>query len=245
MLNKSLTHPLVVDPSVFDDTSEAALRQRPIRSFALRGGHMSPAQKLAYDTLKPRWSINYQSHEFTFDVFERPAPLILEIGFGMGETTAKIAQALPQFNFVALEVYTAGVGSLLKLIDQLQLHNLRIMQHDAVEVLTNMVAPNSLAGIHIFFPDPWHKAKHHKRRLIQPGFAALAASRLSANGYLHCATDWQAYAQQMLVVCTSESALKNSVHDYAVKPAYRPQTKFETRGIKLGHGVWDLVFHKT
>jgi tRNA (guanine-N7-)-methyltransferase len=244
-VSKSIHHPIVVDPQVFQDQSPEALINRPIRSFALRGGHMSSAQKLAYETGMPRWSINYQNKTFDFNQqFVRPAPLILEIGFGMGETTARIAQALPQFNFIALEVYTAGVGSLLKLIDQKNLTNLRVMQHDAVEVLTHMVAANSLAGVHIFFPDPWHKARHNKRRLIQAPFMALLASRLQIKGYIHCATDWEAYAQQMLAVMSSEPLLQNTSGSFCVKPDYRPQTKFETRGLKLGHGVWDLLFER-
>jgi tRNA (guanine-N7-)-methyltransferase len=240
---KNINHPLVVDPSVLNDSSESALRQRPIRSFALRGGHMSQAQRAAYQAGMPRWSIDYRASAFDFNsAFVRPAPIIVEIGFGMGETTAKIAQTLPQFNFVALEVYTAGVGSLLKIIEQQNLTNIRVMQHDAVEVLTHMTASSSLAGVHIFFPDPWHKVRHHKRRLIQAPFAKLLAQRLSLGGYLHCATDWQEYAQQMLSVLSKEPSLRNTSHDYSPKPDYRPQTKFETRGLRLGHGVWDLVF---
>ncbi len=247
-MSKNILHPAVMDARVFADTSESAMRQRPIRSFALRGGHMSPAQKLAYEVGMPRWSIPYQPSLLNFNsVFTRPAPLIMEIGSGMGESTAYIASKLPQFNFVALEVYTAGVASLLKLIDHQGLTNLKVMQHDAVEVLTHMTAPGSLAGCHVFFPDPWHKARHHKRRLIQPPFIDLLCSRLvlgKTPGYIHCATDWQAYAEQMLSVLSAQPQLKNLSTGYCAKPEYRPQTKFETRGLKLGHGVWDLMFNR-
>ena len=160
------------------------------------------------------------------------------------KTSAKIAATLPDKNFIGVEVHTPGVGSLLKLIDENQLSNERIIQHDAVEVLTHMIAPNSLAGVHIFFPDPWHKARHNKRRLIQAPFVELLCSRLAPGGYIHCATDWEDYAIQMLSVLSNETSLRNSASDYAERPAYRPITKFENRGLKLGHGVWDLVFIK-
>jgi tRNA (guanine-N7-)-methyltransferase len=168
----------------------------------------------------------------------------LEIGFGMGETTAKIAAGMPDRNFIGVEVHTPGVGSLLKLIGEQGLSNLRLIQHDAFEVITHMIAPESLAGVHVFFPDPWHKARHNKRRLIQPPFVNLLASRIAPGGYLHCATDWQDYAEQMLDVLSGEPALRNTADGYAPRPDYRPVTKFENRGLKLGHGVWDLVFAK-
>jgi tRNA (guanine-N7-)-methyltransferase len=162
----------------------------------------------------------------------------------MGETTARIAAGMPDKNFIGVEVHTPGVGSLLKLIGERGLTNLRLIQHDAVEVLTHMIPEGSLAGAHIFFPDPWHKARHNKRRLVQPPFIALLASRIASGGYLHCATDWQDYAQQMLAVLSAEPALKNTADGYAPRPDYRPVTKFENRGLRLGHGVWDLVFAK-
>ena len=163
----------------------------------------------------------------------------------MGETTAFIAGHLPDKNFLGVEVHTPGIGSLLKLIGEQSLTNLRLIQHDAVEVVRDMIAPNSLAGIHVFFPDPWHKARHNKRRLIQGPFVELLTSRLMMGGYLHCATDWQEYAEQMLDVLSAEPTLKNSAASYATRPDYRPTTKFENRGLKLGHGVWDLVFTRT
>jgi tRNA (guanine-N7-)-methyltransferase len=220
--------------------------ERRIRSFVTRAGRLSTAQGKAIETLGPRFCIPYEKAVFDFDqAFARSAPTILEIGFGMGDTTAKIAAGMPDKNFIGVEVHTPGVGSLLKLIGEQGLNNLKIIQHDAVEVITNMIAPNSLAGVHIFFPDPWHKARHNKRRLIQGPFINLLVSRLMPGGYLHCATDWQEYAEQMLQVLGDEPALRNTAQDYAPRPAYRPVTKFENRGLRLGHGVWDLVFTKS
>jgi tRNA (guanine-N7-)-methyltransferase len=174
--------------------------------------------------------------------FGRDAPTVLEIGFGMGDATAQIAAALPGTDFIGIEVHAPGVGALLKRIGEMGLNNLRLIQHDAVEVLEHMIAPASLAGVHIYFPDPWHKKRHHKRRLIQPGWVRQLSTRLSPGGYLHCATDWQPYAEQMLDVLGAEPSLINSAAGYAPRPAWRPLTKFEQRGLKLGHGVWDLLF---
>ena len=163
----------------------------------------------------------------------------------MGETTAAIAAAHPEKNFLGIEVHTPGVGSLLKQIAAAGLGNLRLVQHDAVEVLRDMIGPASLDGIHIFFPDPWPKKRHHKRRLVQTDFVALLADRLKTGGILHLATDWRDYAEQMLAVLAAEPRLENAAVGFAPRPEYRPQTKFESRGLKLGHGVWDLVFRKT
>lgn len=217
----------------------------PIRSYVLRQGRVSNAQLRAHETLLPRYGIPYAEAPVDLDaVFGRRAPRILEIGCGMGETTVAIAAAHPDTDYLGIEVHTPGVGSLLKQIDELGLTNVRVIQHDAVAVLQHMIAPASLDGMHVFFPDPWPKKRQQKRRLIQPAFAGLAASRLKPGGYLHSATDWQEYAAQMLSVLTAEPSLANTAADYAERPAYRPQTKFETRGLKLGHGVWDLVFRK-
>jgi tRNA (guanine-N7-)-methyltransferase len=216
-----------------------------IRSFVTRAGRLSTAQARALETVGPQYCIPYSKASLdTASAFGRQAPTILEIGFGMGETTATIAAGMPDTNFLGVEVHTPGVGSLLKLISEQKLNNLRLIQHDAVEVLRDMVAPASLAGMHVFFPDPWHKARHNKRRLIQPAFVELLASRLVPGGYLHCATDWQDYAEQMLVVLRGEPSLENTADGYAPRPDYRPVTKFENRGLRLGHGVWDLVFRK-
>jgi len=219
--------------------------ERRIRSFVTRAGRLSPAQARAIETLGPRFLLPYGKATLDFNAaFGRQAPVVLEIGFGMGDSTAKIAAGLPGMNFLGVEVHTPGVGSLLKLIGEQNLENLRLIQHDAVEVLTHMIAPDSLAGVHIFFPDPWHKARHNKRRLIQPPLVKLLCSRLAPGAYLHCATDWQDYAEQMLAVLGAEPELRNTSETYSPRPDYRPVTKFENRGLKLGHGVWDLVFKK-
>ena len=217
-----------------------------IRSFVLRQGRVSNAQRRAVDTLLSVYGIAYAPGALEFErMFGRRAPMILEIGFGMGETTGRIAQAHPENNYLGVEVHTPGVGSLLKLIAEGGLTNLRLIQHDAVEVLEHMIAPAALAGAHIFFPDPWPKKRHHKRRLIQPGFVALLASRLAPGAYLHAATDWEEYAEQILAVFAADPALANTAPGFAPRPDYRPQTKFESRGLKLGHGMWDIIFRKT
>ena len=216
---------------------------RHIRSFVLRQGRVSNAQQRAHETLLPAYGIPYAPQLIDLDaIYGRSAPKILEIGFGMGETTATIATAHPENDYLGIEVHTPGVGSLLKEIGERNLANVRIVQHDAVEVLQNMIAPGTLDGAHIFFPDPWPKKRHHKRRLIQPPLVALLASRLKPGAYLHSATDWQEYAEQILDVFAHEPLLKNTADGFALRPDYRPQTKFETRGLKLGHGVWDIIF---
>ena len=221
------------------------ITHRPIRSFVLRQGRMSNAQTRALDTLMPRWGIPYQETLLDLETaFGRAAPKILEIGFGMGDSTASIAVAHPQNDYLGIEVHGPGIGSLLNQIEALSLTNLRVIQHDAVEVFKHMIAPASLDGVHIFFPDPWHKKKHHKRRLIQPELVALLCEKLKPGGYLHAATDWQEYAEHILAVLSAEPKLVNTAADYAPKPDYRPLTKFEQRGIRLGHGVWDIVFRK-
>lgn len=227
-------------------TSSAPSGTSHIRSFVHRRAHITPGQKEALDRLLPQWSLPYRSGTLDLEkTFARQAPTVLEIGFGMGETTQKIAAARPEENFLGVEVFNAGVGALLKRIDESGLTNIRIIQHDAVEVARDMIAPDTLAGVHIYFPDPWPKKRHHKRRLIQPDFIALLVSRIAPGGYIHCATDWENYAEQMLQVLSAEPALVNtSDHGYAQRPDFRPQTKFETRGLRLGHGVWDLIFTK-
>lgn len=220
-------------------------QHRPIRSFVLRQGRMSNAQTRALETLLPRWGIPYRESLLDLDAaFGRSAPKILEIGFGMGDSTAAIAAAHLQNDYLGIEVHGPGVGSLLNQIEALGLTNLRVVQHDAVEVLKHMIAPATLDGAHIFFPDPWHKKKHHKRRLIQPELVALLCDKLKPGGYLHAATDWQEYAEHILAVLAADPKLVNTAAAYAPKPDYRPLTKFEQRGIKLGHGVWDIVFRR-
>ena len=251
-----------------------------IRSFVLRAGRTTAGQQRAIDELGPQFLIPFEDKELNLQkAFGGSVnPKILEIGFGMGETTAKISALRSEDDFLAIEVHPPGVGALLKLIGENNLTNLRLIRHDAVEVLEKMLAPNSLDGIHIYFADPWHKKRHHKRRLIQAEFVKLLVSRLKPGAYLHLATDWHNYAEQMLLVLNAESALVNTSTEqvqvetftaedvaksedskefrptldqlsamhpgYVERPAYRPITKFENRGIKLGHGVWDLVYKK-
>lgn len=219
-----------------------------IRSFVLRQGRVSNAQLRYYEGMMASIGVPYEAAPLNLDtLFGRSAdqaPRILEIGFGMGEGSALIAAANPQNDYLGIEVHTPGVGSLCKRIAEGGLSNLRIVQHDAVEVLRDMIRPGVLFGAHIFFPDPWPKVRHHKRRLIQPPLVALLASRLQPGGYIHCATDWDEYAQQILAVLSAESLLENTVADYAPRPDYRPLTRFEQRGLRLGHGVWDVIFRR-
>ena len=249
-------NPNQVDEAQQQDTAEnnEDLKNRRIRSFVLRQGRLTKGQERALQTAWPIFGIDYAPQLLDLNTeFKRAdadrtrSKKILEIGFGMGETTAKIAQTLPDHDFLAAEVHTPGVGSLLKQIEEQAIPNIRIIQHDVVEVLQNMLADNTLDGVHIFFPDPWHKKRHHKRRLIQAEFVKLLCSKLKTGGYLHVATDWQEYAEWVLDVLKAEPQLRNTAADtsgYAEKPSYRPLTKFENRGIKLGHGVWDMVFLK-
>jgi len=223
----------------------AAAHRRPIRSFVLRQGRMSPAQQRALDTLLPAFGLPFAPAPLDFErVFGRRAPTILEIGFGMGETTAAIALARPADDFLGVEVHGPGVGSLLKRIDELHLANVRVVRHDAVEVVAAMIPAASLAGIHVFFPDPWPKKRHHKRRLLKSGFVRELARRLAPGGYLHVATDWEDYAGDILGVLSAEPLLENTASGFAPRPDYRPRTKFETRGLRLGHPVFDVIFRR-
>ena len=265
-----------------DKTNGVNGQIRKIRSFVRRAGRTTNAQSRAMNELAPQFLIPFTHAALDWSVFEHTpdqdsSPLkILEIGFGMGESTAHIAQTRSRDLFLGIEVHDPGVGALLKKIGELQLRNLRLIQHDAVEVLEHMIAEESLDGVHIFFPDPWHKKRHHKRRLIQKDFLTLLVSRLKTGGYIHLATDWQHYAEQMLLVlnqhpdlknCSKQSSLFEAIElsntdqeiggivfsydhlakphaGYVERPAYRPTTKFENRGLKLGHGVWDLLYRK-
>jgi tRNA (guanine-N7-)-methyltransferase len=232
------------------DALDGVAHPRAIRSFVTRAGRITMAQARALAKLGPRYMLPYDPT--TTDLVAACADLaplpckqaVLEIGFGMGHATAHIAGLRPNTLFIGCEVHEPGVGALLKLADELHLDNIRIVQHDAVEVLRHMIAPATLYGVHIFFPDPWHKKRHHKRRLIQPPFVRLLVERIVPGGYVHCATDWQPYAEQMLNVLGAEPLLANTADGYAPRPAYRPETKFERRGLHLGHGVWDLVFRR-
>ncbi len=216
-----------------------------VRSYVLRGGRMGTGQQRALAELGPRYVLPFQPAPLDLEaVFGRRAPVVLEIGFGMGDATAAVAAAAPETDFIGVEVHEAGVGALLRRIGEAELTNLRIVRHDAVEVLREMIAPDSLSGVHLWFPDPWPKKRHHKRRFVQPGIAALVASRLAPGGCWHCATDWQPYAEQMLAVLGATPGLVNTAAGYAERPARRPLTKFENRGLKLGHGVWDILFSR-
>jgi tRNA (guanine-N7-)-methyltransferase len=238
------------DPSI--DAAKPFMRT--IKSFVKRAGRTTAGQANALTTLGPQFLVPYKAELISPQALfaDAPvAPVVLEIGFGMGEATAKIAATLPDTRFLCCEVHEPGVGALLKRIGEHGLSNIRICAHDAVEVIDQMLPLQSLDGIHIFFPDPWHKTKHNKRRLIQPSLAAKLAARLKPGGYLHCATDWKPYAEQILTVLEGEPLLRNravathpELHGYAPKPHYRPLTKFESRGIRLGHGVWDMVFER-
>jgi tRNA (guanine-N7-)-methyltransferase len=218
---------------------------RPIRSYVLRQGRVTDAQRRAHEELLPRFGVLFSGSLLDLDrVFGRAAPRILEIGFGMGETTADIASRNPGTDYLGIEVHTPGVGGLLKRIAALGLANVRVIQHDAVDVLESMIPLASLDGVHVFFPDPWPKKRHHKRRLIQPAFVSLLAARMKPGAYLHVATDWKDYAQWILETLSADPLLANTAAAYAPRPEHRPLTKFETRGLKLGHGVWDVVFRR-
>ena len=234
-------------PAPLSDSTHAPAADAPfmrtIKSYVLRAGRMGTGQQRAFELYGPRFLLPYAEHKLDVAAaFGRSAPLILEIGFGMGDATAKIAQHRQQDNFLCCEVHEPGVGALLKRCGEEGIANIRIVQHDAVEVLDHMLGEDSLDGVHIFFPDPWHKSRHHKRRLIQSPFVERLAKHIKPGGYLHLATDWQPYAEQMLDVLSREPLLANTAEGFAPKPDYRPLTKFENRGLKLGHGVWDVVF---
>jgi tRNA (guanine-N7-)-methyltransferase len=225
-----------------------------VRSFVKRKGHFSDSRKEALDQQWPIYGLEYDATKVLdlTSVFRRTAPVVLEIGFGMGITTAEIAAANPDIDYLGVEVYSAGVASLMKLIGEQQLTNVRAMQHDVFEVVRDMLPNDCLTGIHIFFPDPWPKARHNKRRLIQPEFVQMLRPKLKDNGYIHCATDWQAYAEHMSEVLLAAPGFVNTSENstgratgFAPRPSSRPLTKFENRGLNLGHGVWDLIFKRT
>jgi len=229
-----------------DDTPLHPRHGERLKSFVRRNGRTTDGQQRAFAELGPQYLLPYRAEPLDLAAaFGRQAPTVLEIGFGMGEATAHIAALMPETNFLCCEVHEPGVGALLKRIGEQGLTNIRICAHDAVDVLDHMLPHGVLSGVHVFFPDPWHKKRHNKRRLLQPPLVKKLAERLGAGGYLHCATDWQPYAEQMLEVLSQEPLLRNTAEAYADKPHYRPLTKFENRGLKLGHGVWDLVFTRT
>jgi len=220
---------------------------RKIRSFVRREGRLTPGQQRALDELWPRFGIEHDSGLIDFDaVFGRSAPRVLEIGFGNGASLAEQAAANPDTDFLGIEVHRPGVGSLLQAIEREGLQNVRVMQEDAVEIVRDQIPPNSLDKVQLFFPDPWHKKKHHKRRIVQPRFVALLRERLKSSGLFHMATDWENYAEHMLEVMSNAEGFSNTspTGDYVERPASRPLTKFEQRGHRLGHGVWDIIFRK-
>lgn len=229
-----------------DSNTETGAARR-IRSFIRRQGRITQAQQHAIAQL---WSTYCLDPELTADfhqVFGRKAPLFIEIGFGNGESLAAMAAANPHLDYIGIEVHRPGVGYLMRLLEQKKLTNVRIFCYDAVEILQRNITDNSLSGIHLYFPDPWHKKRHHKRRIVNADFSRLIAAKLKPSGYFHAATDWENYALQMLEILRQNNQLHNTSADnqFVARPGYRPLTKFEKRGIKLGHGVWDLVFTKS
>lgn len=226
------------------EQTENKKHHRPLRSYVIRASRLTTAQKEALATHWSTYVIEDTSNPLDVQrTFGREAPLVVEIGFGMGDSLAMMAKANPQLNYVGIEVHKPGVGKLLHTIEAEQISNLRIYCHDAVEVLQNCIADQSLAGVQIFFPDPWHKKKHHKRRLVQPAFIEKLRHKLTTNGFIHLATDWQHYAQQMMEVMENAPGFQNTAgkNQYS-QDTGRPETKFERRGQRLGHGVWDLLF---
>jgi tRNA (guanine-N7-)-methyltransferase len=217
-----------------------------IRSFIRRQGRITPGQQLALDNYWAIYGLDPQIDYDFAEVFGRDAPLCVEIGFGNGESLAKMAAANPGINYIGIEVHRPGVGHLMLQLAQQGINNVRIYCHDAIEIMENKIADHSLAGVHLFFPDPWPKKKHHKRRIVRPSFVNLLVKKLKSGGYFHAATDWQNYAEHMLEVLSAESRLINAGNetDYCERPDYRPLTKFEQRGLRLGHGVWDLIFRR-
>jgi tRNA (guanine-N7-)-methyltransferase len=220
---------------------------RPIKSFTLRAGRLSPRQSRGLNTWLTQYVLPLQTNTWNLaEIFGRTAETIVEIGFGMGQSLVQMAKERPDVNFIGIEVHKAGIGSFVADIHEAGLTNVRVAPHDAVQVFQHCIAPNSLAGVQVFFPDPWPKARHHKRRLIQTGFVSVLAQAIKADGFLHCATDWEDYAHHMLAVLAAEGLLFNQATDggFVTRPDVRPLTKFEARGQRLGHGTWDLIFKR-
>ena len=218
---------------------------RPIRSYVLRQGRLTKHQAEGIRLLSALHAIPFRDNNLSWDkIFSNKGKKIIEIGFGMGHTTIEIAETLTDSNFIAIDVHSPGVGNLLNKIKENELENLKIIQHDAVEVLEKMVIDESLDAIHIFFPDPWHKKRHNKRRLIQNSFLELISRKLKKDGYIHIATDWEDYADWIVGIFKKNKKYRSKNSDFSKKPSYRPKTKYENRGINLGHQVWDIIFVK-
>ncbi|GKW23140.1 tRNA (guanine-N(7)-)-methyltransferase [Pectobacterium carotovorum subsp. carotovorum] len=233
----------VISPE-FDENGRP---MRRIRSFVRRQGRLTNGQQLALDNYWPVMGVEYQAEQVDFNaLFGRDAPVVLEIGFGMGASLVTMAAQHPEQNFLGIEVHLPGVGACLASAQEAGISNLRVMCHDALEVLMKMIPDGSLSMVQLFFPDPWHKARHNKRRIVQVPFAELVQSKLNVGGVFHMATDWEPYAQHMLEVMTSVAGYHNlsDNNEYVVRPDSRPLTKFEARGQRLGHGVWDLMFER-
>ncbi len=221
---------------------------RAIKSFVIRSGRMTPGQEKAYEELWAHYGVEADKQLIDFtQLFNRQAPVIVEIGFGMGDSLLKMAQNHPENNYLGIEVHKPGVGRLLANISEHSLGNLKLMKFDAVEVLKNQIADNSLSAVYLFFPDPWHKTRHQKRRIVQDDFIQLIRKKLAPHGQFHMATDWEHYAKQMLKTMQQAPGFINCAadNDYIPRPEHRPITKFERRGARLGHGVWDILFKKT
>ena len=220
---------------------------RRIRSFVKREGRLTEGQERALKELFPLYGLELQDTPLNFaDVFQRTAPTILEIGFGNGSSLSEMAMNNPEQDYIGIEVHRPGVGNLLSQIEKLSLTNLRVMNEDAVDVLNKMIADGSLSAVYLFFADPWHKTRHHKRRIVQKEFVQLLRKKIKVGGVFHMATDWEAYAKHMMRVMTEAEGFSNTaaIGQYLPRPDYRPLTKFEQRGQRLGHGVWDLIFKK-
>ncbi|MEI7283037.1 tRNA (guanosine(46)-N7)-methyltransferase TrmB [Pectobacterium carotovorum] len=233
----------VISPE-FDENGRP---MRRIRSFVRRQGRLTNGQQLALDNYWPVMGVEYQTEQVDFNaLFGRDAPVVLEIGFGMGASLVTMAAQHPEQNFLGIEVHLPGVGACLAAAQEAGISNLRVMCHDAIEVLMNMIPDGSLSMVQLFFPDPWHKARHNKRRIVQVPFVQLVQSKLKVSGVFHMATDWEPYAQHMLEVMTSVTEYRNlsNNNEYVERPESRPLTKFEARGQRLGHGVWDLMFER-
>ena len=228
------------------DQNNEDIKKRPIRSYILRQGRITAAQTKAIQENFQKYAVIFENKLTNFsDLFKnKNSELILEIGFGMGTSTAEIAKSNLNKNYIAIEVHSPGVGNLLKLIKEKEIPNLKIIQHDAVEVLNSMIKNESFDGIHIFFPDPWPKKRHHKRRLIQSDLLKLIAQKIKKSGYLHIATDWEEYALWIIDLLDKEELLQKTSDDFFKKPDYRPLTKYENRGIKLGYKVWDMIYRR-